>query len=307
MSVIPEQPGVVVVTELDTPLAETARAVFRRALPIDLRDDRFDAWPSADVRTGAPGPVVAAVARAATGPIAVVWARPAHDVLSLDALVAADATTPADVLDRLYLAAVDAAPPAERIDWWGRPALDAHADVAARRGLVEHRSLHQMRCRLPVEVEPLPTRPFDPETDIDALLAVNNRAFAFHPDQGDLSAADLRAAIAEPWFRADGIRLHEREGRLAGFCWTKIHPARVEDGERSSELGEIYVIGIDPDFHGQGLGAPMTAAGLRWMSDHGQSTGMLYVEADNVPAIKTYERLGFTVVRTDRAWTTETP
>ena len=62
------------------------------------------------------------------------------------------------------------------------------------------------------------------------------------------------------------------------------------------------MIGIDPDFHGQGLGVPMTAAGLHWLSDHGLDTGMLYVEADNAPALRTYERLGFVRFRTDRAW-----
>jgi mycothiol synthase len=102
--------------------------------------------------------------------------------------------------------------------------------------------------------------------------------------------------MAEPWFEPGGLRLHEREGRLAGFCWTKIHRRPTGD------LGEIYVIGVDPDFHGRGLGVPMTAAGLQWLSARGLRTGMLYVEAGNLPAIATYERLGFSVVRTDRAW-----
>ena len=46
----------------------------------------------------------------------------------------------------------------------------------------------------------------------------------------------------------------------------------------------------------------MTAAGLDWLADQGLTTGMLYVEHDNAPAIRTYERLGFTPHRTDRAW-----
>jgi len=43
-------------------------------------------------------------------------------------------------------------------------------------------------------------------------------------------------------------------------------------------------------------------AGLAWLHDQGLTTGMLYVEADNEPAVRTYVRLGFSVVRTDRAW-----
>ena len=100
--------------------------------------------------------------------------------------------------------------------------------------------------------------------------------------------------MAQPWFDPEGIRLYEVDGVLAGFCWTKRHD--------EPKLGEIYVICIDPDFHGRGLGRPMTAAGLDWLAEQGETIGMLYVEADNVPAIRTYEGLGFDIVRTDRAW-----
>ena len=77
-------------------------------------------------------------------------------------------------------------------------------------------------------------------------------------------------------------------------CWTKIHDAEA--------LGEIYAIGVDPDFHGQGLGVPMTAAGLDWLHAQGLQIGMLYVEGDNEPAIRTYQKLGFEIARTDMAW-----
>ena len=46
----------------------------------------------------------------------------------------------------------------------------------------------------------------------------------------------------------------------------------------------------------------MTAAGLAWLAQQGLTTGMLYVEADNEPALRTYYKLGFEQHRTDRAW-----
>jgi mycothiol synthase len=160
--------------------------------------------------------------------------------------------------------------------------------------MAEVRALHQMRCTLPVEAPSLPSRPFRPGIDDEGVLSVNNRAFARHPDQGGWTLDDLRRHFDEVWFDPDGLRVHERDGRIIGFCWTKVH--------RNPDLGEIYVIGIDPDHHGQGLGGPMTAAGLQWLAERGLETGMLYVEADNTPALRTYERLGFVRFRTDRAW-----
>jgi len=105
----------------------------------------------------------------------------------------------------------------------------------------------------------------------------------------------VRRDMAAAWFDADGFRLHYIDGELAGFCWTKIH----RDPEH---LGEIYVIAVDPAFHGQGLGKAMTLAGLNYLANAGLETAMLYVESDNVAAVATYERIGFTTFRTDTLW-----
>lgn len=224
----------------------------------------------------------------------------------LDAIIEPDADDPAQILDKLFgILTDDLRAGAARAQLWGRPSLPWHAAVAQERGGSQTRALHQMRCRLPVDIRAIESRAYRPEEDLEALRRVNNRAFQTHPDQGRQTDDSLLATMAEPWFRPDGLRIHERDGRVAGFCWTKIHPPRSSSTDprtRSEPLGEIYVIGIDPDFHGQGMGAPMTAAGLEWLHDQGLAIGMLYVEADNVPAVRTYERLGFTIVRTDRAW-----
>ena len=169
-------------------------------------------------------------------------------------------------------------------------------DASARRlGFEPYRDLWQLRCRLPAEPSGLPTRAFVLE-DIDEFVAVNNRAFHWHPEQGGLTASDVRSRMAEPWFDADGFRLHHRDGRLAGFCWTKVH------ADHDLPLGEIYVIAVDPDFAGRGLGRPMTLAGLEWLSGQGLTVGMLYVESDNHPANAVYERIGFEHHHTDRAY-----
>jgi mycothiol synthase len=169
--------------------------------------------------------------------------------------------------------------------------------LASAYGLASTRELYQLRRPLPVD-EPfdLATRPFVPGQDDDAWIAVNNRAFAGHPEQGDWTRATLAARMREPWFDARGFLLHERDGRLAGFCWTKIH------ADHDPPLGEIYVIGIDPDFQGAGLGRPLVLAGLDSLARRGAGIGMLYVDATNKAALRLYERLGFAVDHVDRAY-----
>lgn len=297
------------VDSLDAEVSAHARELLARALPPEEQDDRFEGWPRTDdegdepTPGSGPHPHLAALASVGDDPVGYLGGTPAAGLVQLDALV--DPLTPPEAggADRVLLSLFDAvadqlrAGDIDRVELWAKPVRSWHRSLAEARGMTELRALHQMRCPLPVDVEPIPTRAFTPD-DLDELVQVNNRAFAAHPDQGDQTTETFAATMSEPWFRADGLRIFERDGRIAGFCWTKIHPSPPA----ATELGEIYVIGVDPDFHGQGLGVPMTAAGLAWLADRGIETGMLYVEADNVPAIRTYERLGFVVLRTDRAW-----
>ena len=186
------------------------------------------------------------------------------------------------------------------------PVDDAVAEaVGMRRG----RDLIQMRRPLPVTEEraSISVRAFRIGEDEAAWLEVNNRAFRGHPEQGSWDLAILRDRERQPWFDPDGFLLHERDGRLAGFCWTKIHEPEDDlmDESVGHQLGEIYVIAVDPDFRGLGLGRQLVLAGLEWLSGRGVSTGMLYVDHDNEVARKLYLSLGFADDHTDRAYVTD--
>jgi len=127
-------------------------------------------------------------------------------------------------------------------------------------------------------------------------VAVNNRAFEWHPDQAGRTVDWLHDAAAEPWFDPAGFLVHETDGRVDGFCWTKVH------ADQDPPLGEIYVIAVDPDAHGRGLGRGLTVAGLDHLAGLDLTVGMLYVEALNVPALALYERLGFVRHEVQRAY-----
>jgi mycothiol synthase len=159
--------------------------------------------------------------------------------------------------------------------------------------------LLNMSCALPLDPavatahNEVAVRPFNVGADEASWLLVNNAAFSWHEEQSDWTLATLQQRMSEPWFDPAGFLLHERDGRLAAFCWTKVHSATV---------GEIYVIAVHPDFHGLGLGRALTIAGLRHLADTGSTRAMLYVEADNTAAVRLYESLGFHTAHVDVAF-----
>ncbi|MGW0079892.1 mycothiol synthase [Streptomyces cellulosae] len=193
----------------------------------------------------------------------------------------------------------------KRLRVWAHGGHSAARHLAQVLGLTLFRELRQMRRPLanldlpdPVLPEGVTVRTFEPGRDDAAWLALNAAAFAHHPEQGSLTQRDLDDRKAEPWFDPAGFFLAEREGRLVGFHWTKVH---AEEG-----LGEVYVLGVAPDAQGGGLGKALTTIGLRHLAERGLPTAMLYVDADNKAAVSVYERLGFVTHETDLMYRTET-
>ncbi len=183
---------------------------------------------------------------------------------------------------------------------WSHGDHPAAAAIAAGLGFARVRELWVMRRPATDPLPPVSSdegvtiRGYRP-SDAEAVLAVNAAAFADHPEQGGMDAADLAARMSEPWFDPDGLLLAvDPDGALLGFHWTKQHPPT--DGPPH---GEVYVVAIAPQAQGRGLGRTLTLAGLHHLTARGAQEIVLYVESDNLPARAVYERLGFAHASSD--------
>lgn len=174
---------------------------------------------------------------------------------------------------------------------------EAAAAFAAAGGLRPVRSLHVMGRSLR-EGPPWPAadvpggyavRSFEPGRDEEAWLALNAAAFAHHPEQGSLRRADLDQRMEQAWWDPAGLILvvpDDDPDVLAASHWTKVDPP---DGS----VGEVYVVAVSPDRQGHGLGRLVTVLGLDHLRSRGLERVVLYVDEDNVAAVRTYRGLGF--------------
>ncbi|MEB3828605.1 GNAT family N-acetyltransferase [Phormidium sp. CCY1219] len=74
---------------------------------------------------------------------------------------------------------------------------------------------------------------------------------------------------------------------IVGFVAVKLH--------WEERMGEIYMVAVDPDLQGQGIGSALTAFALDWMKEAGMSIAMVETGGDpgHARAGHTYEKVGF--------------
>ncbi|WP_199300070.1 GNAT family N-acetyltransferase [Trichocoleus sp. FACHB-262] len=86
---------------------------------------------------------------------------------------------------------------------------------------------------------------------------------------------------------AEGDAIGIDTGLTVGFVAVKLHS--------ESSMGEVYMVAVDPDFQGQGIGTALMEFALSWMKDAGISVAMVETGGDpgHAPARHTYEKLGF--------------
>lgn len=128
-----------------------------------------------------------------------------------------------------------------------------------------------------------------------------------------------RSSFPTPWpegllkqyLGEDGFLVCERDGRVAGYILVGLRIpsllSRLErrtrrllgyhDDEPELHVGHIMNLAVARDQRRRGLGSALLRAGLDYLRSLGARTVELEVRVNNQPAIRLYQKFGFTVVR----------
>ncbi|MEW6497627.1 MAG: GNAT family N-acetyltransferase [Cyanobacteriota bacterium] len=143
--------------------------------------------------------------------------------------------------------------------------------------------------------------PYNPH-QLDAVIRLSLRAWApvFESIQNVMDADVYRAFYPDNWRVSQQKAVEDvcaaedtnvwvaiAAGSTVGFVAVKL--------DSESSMGEIYMVAVDPDFQGHGIGSTLIEFALAWMKDAGMSIAMVETGGDpgHAPARRTYEKLGF--------------
>ena len=147
-------------------------------------------------------------------------------------------------------------------------------------------------------------RPFE-DRDAEAVIDLSLRTWApvfaslegvlgpdifrrLHPDWRE----DQRRAVREVCAEKKGrVWVAEVEGATVGFVATEVFdPGR--------NMGEVSMLGVDPDYQGDGIGTALTEFALDRLKDAGMKVAMVETGGDpgHAAARRTYEKSGFVLL-----------
>ncbi len=123
------------------------------------------------------------------------------------------------------------------------------------------------------------------------LTELQNRCFVGAWEFNPNTVEEIARSINSPFCSPEDILLACDGDRAIGYCWTMALP--VVSGQPAR--GQILMLGVDPDYRGQGLGRAVLLAGLAHLANKGVQVVELTVDSQNKAALSLYEPLGFKV------------
>ncbi len=144
-------------------------------------------------------------------------------------------------------------------------------------------------------------RPFN-DQDADAVVSLSLRAWApvFASIEQVMDSEIYRRLYPDGWrasqqqaveavCAAQKMRVWVAEvgASTVGFVAVELHP--------ESGIGEIYMLAVDPDYQGGGIGTALTEFALKWIKAAGMAVAMVETGGDpgHAAARRTYEKVGY--------------
>jgi mycothiol synthase len=123
------------------------------------------------------------------------------------------------------------------------------------------------------------------------LTQLQNRSFAgtwgFNPN----TIEEIIYRVNLPDSSPDDIFLIFDSDKPVGYCWTRIEFSKKKaPGEGT---GRIYMLGVDPDYRGRGMGRQLLLAGLSHLKSKSLRVAVLTVDRENKAARALYRSVGF--------------
>jgi mycothiol synthase len=191
---------------------------------------------------------------------------------------------------------------AGRVQAWLRGATELDLAAARLAGFRLVKRLHVMAAPVGPDdgrtegVEPTPSleglriRPYDLDDPADGDAVVALLSAAYPGSEGGWDAQAFAVRRATDWFRPEDLLLLEAHDAgdassdLLGVHWTK---------RRGEGVGEVHNLALAPAARGRGLGGALLDAGLAHLAAVGCHEVILWVDAENTPALELYRSRGF--------------
>lgn len=108
-----------------------------------------------------------------------------------------------------------------------------------------------------------------------------------HGDWRQYQEKDVRDTLADD---ATQVWVAEAARGVVGFVAAKLHPER--------HIGEIWMLAVDPDEQGRGIGTALTEVATGWLREAGMTVALVETGGDSghAPARRVYEKAGYTLL-----------
>jgi mycothiol synthase len=120
------------------------------------------------------------------------------------------------------------------------------------------------------------------------LARLQNRCFAGSWGYNPNTAEEIEYAASATDNGRELIFIATDGDRSVGYQWMNI-----ERDEHGNNRGRVSMLGVDPEYWGEGVGRQLMQAGLACLKDRGLKIARLTVDSENAAANALYQSIGF--------------